>query len=74
MINLSTRELTVPQDNAAAPSPPPQPGDASPAAPAAASSGKPAPKAINGTQLPAGATVVEDPKLIEEILRASGKK
>lgn len=77
MINLSDRQPGA-ADTA--------PASASPGAPtgqddsqphpsqAPAPSGKPAPASINGTALPAGATVVDDPKLIEEILNSTRKR
>jgi general secretion pathway protein D len=37
------------------------------------SSGKPAPAMINGMKVPEGATIVDDPKLLEEIRRALGR-
>ena len=77
MINLSDRQPGA-ADSA--------PANASPGAPAGqddgqphpsqapAPSGKPAPASINGTAVPAGATVVDDPKLIEEILNSTRKR
>ncbi len=82
MINLSDRQQAPVADNPApsgapteanAPQPP---GDAQPANAAAGTpvTGKPAPRNIGGTAVPAGATLVEDPKLIEEILNATRRR
>jgi hypothetical protein len=35
--------------------------------------GKPAPAKIQGMNVPAGATMVEDPELLREILKATGR-
>lgn len=82
MINLSDRQQAPVADNPApsgapteanAPQPP---GDAQPANAAAGTpvTGKPAPRNIGGTAVPAGSTLVEDPKLIEEILNATRRR
>ncbi|ASI69206.1 hypothetical protein BA022_12095 [Diaphorobacter nitroreducens] len=82
MINLSDRQQAPVADNPApsgapteanAPQPP---GNAQPANAAAGTpvTGKPAPRNIGGTAVPAGSTLVEDPKLIEEILNATRRR
>lgn len=83
MINLSNRQQAPIDESAGTPAatglqPPAQanglPMAAPAAVPAPVTAGKPAPRSIGGTNLPAGSTVVEDPKLIEEILNATRKR
>lgn len=81
MINLSNRQQAQAVDEPSMPGAPPQSaGDTQSTvnAPAgivpAPSAGKPAPRNIGGATVPAGSTVVEDPKLIEEILNATRKR
>ncbi|WP_309825865.1 secretin N-terminal domain-containing protein [Paracidovorax wautersii] len=71
MINFSDRpvEAVMPsssQGNALGPTG--QGNGASSNSPPAPASGKPAPSSIGGVAVPQGSTVVEDPKLLEEIL------
>ncbi|MDZ4187676.1 MAG: secretin N-terminal domain-containing protein [Hydrogenophaga sp.] len=71
MINLTDRQanvLDVYPVVPAASSSAPTVGTAAPA------SSKPAPAAINGISVPTGATVVEDPELIRQILDATRKR
>lgn len=68
MINFSNRAA----DAQSSPSPVTG-GNANPVQPAAgpiAPAGKPAPRSINGFAVPEGATIVDDPKLKEEILNS----
>ena len=87
MINLSDRQQAPVADNPAPSGAPteanaPQPlSNAQPANAAAGTpvtgtpvTGKPAPRNIGGTAVPAGSTLVEDPKLIEEILNATRRR
>lgn len=78
MINLTDRAAT-PQESAPGgiPTSAQEPGAAENGAPGvapAAPSGKPAPASVNGVNLPAGATMVEDPELIRQILDANKKR
>lgn len=80
MINLTDRAATVQEaapDGAATSQA--GAGGADSSAPGAATAptaptGKPAPASINGVNLPPGATVVEDPELIRQILDATRKR
>jgi general secretion pathway protein D len=78
MINFSDRQATVP-DSAAGSAPGNAPGANAASSGTAAGvpaqpTGKPAPASINGVNLPSGATVVEDPELIRQILDATRKR
>ena len=74
MINLTDRAATAPEASPSGPAPgqaePGAAGNGAPGAAPAAPAGKPAPASINGIKTPAGATVVEDPELIRQILDA----
>lgn len=72
MINLTNRSSTpVPQANEQTPGAQPQPGDGSQPVANTKPAGKPAPAKIDGVNLPPGSTVVEDPVLLQEILKAT---
>ena len=82
MINLTDRAATAQEAAPGGTAPEQQntgaadsgaPGSAAPA-PAAAPTGKPAPATINGVNVPAGGTLVEDPELIRQILDATRKR
>ena len=80
MINLTDRAATV-QEAAPDGLAKGQAGDggADSSSPGAATvpsapTGKPAPASINGVNLPPGATVVEDPELLRQILDATRKR
>ena len=79
MINLTDRAATSQEATPAGTAPGQQnmgatdsgaPDSAAPAAP----TGKPAPSTINGVNVPAGGTLVEDPELIRQILDATRKR
>ena len=79
MINLTDRAATSQEATPTGTAPGQQnmgatysgaPDSAAPAAP----TGKPAPSTINGVNVPAGGTLVEDPELIRQILDATRKR
>ena len=79
MINLTDRAATSQEATPTGTAPGQQnmgatdsgaPDSAAPAAP----TGKPAPSTINGVNVPAGGTLVEDPELIRQILDATKKR
>ena len=80
MINLTNRAATAQESAPGGAAPAPQgPGTADNGAPSSASApaaptGKPAPATINGVNVPAGGTVVEDPELIRQILDATKRR
>ncbi len=82
MINLSDRpaagQESAPAPAAASPASgsasAPGANSAAPATSPTAPAGKPAPASVNGVKLPQGATVVEDPELIRQILDANKKR
>ena len=78
MINLTDRAATAQESAPGGALPAPQnPGAADNGAPNSAPTaptGKPAPATINGVNVPAGGTVVEDPELIRQILDATKRR
>ncbi|NMM77915.1 hypothetical protein B2J88_36285 [Rhodococcus sp. SRB_17] len=78
MINLTDRAATSQESAPGGTAPAPQNPGADNGAPASSpvppSTGKPAPATINGVNVPAGGTVVEDPDLIRQILDATKRR
>ena len=78
MINLTDRPAAVPETGPGAAAA--TTSDRAPGAGAAGTSitlpapAKPAPASINGVNVPSGATVVEDPELLRQILDANRRR
>jgi general secretion pathway protein D len=70
MVNLADPALLnrVPGNTTASPGTSANPGAINPAP-----VGRPAPATIGGVRVPKGAVLVEDPQLVQEILKATGR-